>query len=169
MWGSGWDALLAKDAGGLLLKRMQQCLDGEYQDFKSKNGAYVREHFFNKYPETRALVADWSDEDVWRLNRGGHDPYKVYAAYKAAADHTAGPTVILAKTVKGYGLGTAGEGQNVAHNTKKLVVDQLRAFRDRFSIPISDKEIENIPYIRPVENSPEMKYLRCLLYTSRCV
>ncbi len=120
----------------------------------------MRENFFGKYPETRALVADWSDEDVWKLNRGGHDPYKVYAAYKAAVDHTGGPTVILAKTVKGYGLGTAGEGMNIAHNTKKLAEDQLRMFRDRFSIPISDKEIESIPYIRPEENSPEMQYLR---------
>jgi len=160
IWGRRWDALLAADQTGTLVRLMGETVDGDYQTMKSRDGAYVRESFFNKYPETRALVAGLSDDDVWRLNRGGHDPYKVYAAYKAAADHTAGPTVILAKTVKGYGLGTAGEGMNVAHNTKKLAEDQLRSFRDRFSIPISDKEIENIPYIRPEENSPEMKYLR---------
>ncbi len=160
IWGRRWDPLLANDHTGALVRLMGETLDGDYQTYKSRDGAYVRENFFNKYPETRALVADWSDDDVWRLNRGGHDPYKVYAAYKAAVDHTAGPTVILAKTVKGYGLGTAGEGMNVAHNTKKLAEDQLRSFRDRFSIPISDKDIENIPYIRPDEKSPEMDYLR---------
>jgi pyruvate dehydrogenase E1 component len=160
IWGRRWDPLLANDQTGALVRLMGETVDGDYQTFKSRDGAYVRENFFGKYPETRALVADWSDDDVWRLNRGGHDPYKVYAAYKAAVDHTAGPTVILAKTVKGYGLGTAGEGMNVAHNTKKLAEDQLRSFRDRFSIPISDKDIEKIPYIRPDESSPEMKYLR---------
>jgi pyruvate dehydrogenase E1 component len=160
IWGRRWDPLLAKDHTGTLVRLMNETLDGDYQTLKSRNGAYVREAFFGKYPETKALVADLSDDDVWRLNRGGHDPYKVYAAYKAASDHTGGPTVILAKTVKGYGLGSAGEGQNVAHNTKKLVVDQLREFRDRFSIPLSDKEIEDVPFIRPEESSPEMKYLR---------
>ncbi len=160
IWGRRWDPLLANDPTGALVRLMGETLDGDYQTYKSRDGAYVRENFFGKYPETRALVADWSDEDVWKLNRGGHDPYKVYAAYKAAVEHTGGPTVILAKTVKGYGLGTAGEGMNIAHNTKKLAEDQLRMFRDRFSIPISDKEIENIPYIRPDEKSPEMEYLR---------
>jgi pyruvate dehydrogenase E1 component len=160
IWGRRWDPLLAADQTGALVRLMGETLDGDYQTYKSRDGAYVRENFFGKYPETRALVADWSDDEVWRLNRGGHDPYKVYAAYKAAVDHTGGPTVILAKTIKGYGLGTAGEGQNIAHNTKKLAEDQLRTFRDRFAIPISDKEIENIPYIRPEENSPELKYLR---------
>jgi pyruvate dehydrogenase E1 component len=160
IWGRRWDPLLAADQTGTLVRLMGETVDGDYQTFKSRDGAYVREHFFGKYPETRALVADLSDDDVWRLNRGGHDPYKVYAAYKAAVDHTGGPTVILAKTVKGYGLGSAGEGMNIAHNTKKLAEDQLRTFRDRFSIPISDKEIEKIPYIRPEENSAEMKYLR---------
>jgi pyruvate dehydrogenase E1 component len=160
IWGRRWDPLLAKDTTGTLVRLMNETLDGDYQTLKSRDGAYVREAFFGKYPETRALVEDLADEDVWRLNRGGHDPYKVYAAYKAASDFEGGPTVILAKTVKGYGLGSAGEGQNVAHNTKKLVVDQLRAFRDRFSIPISDKEIENVPFIRPEESSAEMKYLR---------
>ena len=160
IWGRRWDPLLAHDLTGALVRLMGETLDGDYQTYKSRDGAYVRENFFGRYPETRALVADWSDEDVWKLNRGGHDPYKVYAAYKAAVDHTGGPTVILAKTVKGYGLGTAGEGMNTAHNTKKLAEDQLRMFRDRFSIPISDKEIEEIPYIRPETNSPEMQYLR---------
>ena len=160
IWGRRWDALLAADQTGALVRLMGETIDGDYQTFKSRDGAFVRENFFGKFPETRALVADWSDDDIWRLNRGGHDPYKVYAAYKAAVDHTGGPTVILAKTIKGYGLGTAGEGMNIAHNTKKLAEDQLRSFRDRFSIPISDKEIEEIPYIRPAEDSPEMKYLR---------
>jgi pyruvate dehydrogenase E1 component len=160
IWGRRWDSLLANDTTGTLVRLMGETVDGDYQTFKSRDGAYVREHFFGKYPETKALVADWSDEDLWKLNRGGHDPYKVYTAYKAAVDHTGGPTVVLAKTVKGYGLGTAGEGMNVAHNTKKLAEDQLRSFRDRFSIPISDKEIETIPYIRPADDSPEMKYLR---------
>jgi pyruvate dehydrogenase E1 component len=160
IWGRRWDSLLANDQTGTLVRLMGETLDGDFQTYKSRDGAYVRENFFGKYPETRALVADWSDEDVWMLNRGGHDPYKVYAAYKAAVDHAGGPTVILAKTIKGYGLGTAGEGMNVAHNTKKLAEDQLRSFRNRFSIPISDKELENIPYIRPEETSPEMKYLR---------
>ena len=160
IWGRRWDPLLAADNTGALVRLMGETLDGDYQTYKSRDGAYVRENFFGRFPETRALVADWSDEDVWKLNRGGHDPYKVYAAYKAAVEHTGGPTVILAKTIKGYGLGTAGEGMNIAHNTKKLAEDQLRTFRDRFSIPISDKEIENIPYIRPAEDSPEMKYLR---------
>jgi pyruvate dehydrogenase E1 component len=160
IWGRRWDPLLANDQTGALVRLMGETVDGDYQTYKSRDGAYVRENFFGKYPETRALVADWSDEDVWKLNRGGHDPYKVYAAYKSAVDHTGGPTVILAKTIKGYGLGTAGEGMNIAHNTKKLAEDQLRMFRDRFSIPISDKEIEEIPYIRPEKDSPEMKYLR---------
>jgi pyruvate dehydrogenase E1 component len=160
IWGRRWDPLLAADKTGALVRLMGETLDGDYQTLKSRDGAYVREHFFGKYPETRALVADWSDEDVWRLNRGGHDPYKLYAAYKAATEHEGAPSVVLAKTVKGYGLGSAGEGMNVAHNTKKLVVDQLREFRDRFSIPISDKDIEDVPFIRPDENSPEMKYLR---------
>jgi pyruvate dehydrogenase E1 component len=160
IWGRRWDALLAADQTGALVRLMGETIDGDYQTFKSRDGAFVRENFFGKYPETKALVEDWSDDDIWRLNRGGHDPYKVYAAYKAAVDHTGGPTVVLAKTIKGYGLGTAGEGMNVAHNTKKLAEDQLRSFRDRFSIPISDKEIEEIPYIRPAEDSPEMKYLR---------
>jgi len=160
IWGRRWDALLAADKTGKLVQLMNETIDGDFQTFKSRDGAYVREHFFGKYPETRALVDHLSDDDVWRLNRGGHDPYKVYAAYKAASEHTGQPTVILAKTIKGYGLGSAGEGMNVAHQQKKMVIEQLRAFRDRFSIPISDEKIEKVPFIRPPEDSPEMKYLR---------
>jgi pyruvate dehydrogenase E1 component len=161
IWGRRWDGLLAADHTGMLAKLMAETIDGDYQTYKSRNGAYVRENFFGRYPETRALVEHMSDDDVWRLNRGGHDPYKVYAAYKVAAESTSGPTVILAKTVKGYGLGTAGEGQNVAHNTKKMVTEQVRAFRDRFAIPVSDAQLEDdVPFIRPPENSPEMQYLR---------
>jgi pyruvate dehydrogenase E1 component len=160
IWGRRWDPLLANDHTGALVRLMGETLDGDYQTFRSRDGAYIRENFFGKYPETRALVADMSDDEIWALNRGGHDPYKVYTAYKAAVEHTGGPTVVLAKTIKGYGLGTAGEGQNVAHNTKKLAEDQLRSFRDRFAIPLSDKDIESIPYIRPESDGPEMKYLR---------
>jgi pyruvate dehydrogenase E1 component len=161
IWGRRWDTLLQADHSGTLVKLMGETIDGDYQTYKSRHGAYVREHFFGRYPETRKLVEHMSDDDVWRLNRGGHDPYKVYAAYKAAVDTTGGPTVILAKTIKGYGLGTAGEGMNVAHNTKKMVAEQVRAFRDRFAIPISDTQLaDDVPFIKPPENSPEMKYLR---------
>ncbi len=148
LWGSGWDQLLAKDTSGLLRKRMEECVDGEYQDFKSKNGAYVRQQFFGKYPETAALVKDWSDDDIWALRRGGHDPVKVYAAYAAALKHVGQPTVILAKTVKGYGMGEAGEGQMITHQQKKMGLEALRKFRDRFSIPVSD------------DGSAEKKYLQ---------
>jgi pyruvate dehydrogenase E1 component len=160
IWGRRWDGLLEKDESGMLVRLMSETVDGDYQTFKSRDGAYVREHFFGRYPETRELVKDWSDQDIWQLNRGGHDPYKVYAAYKAAIEQTGQPTVILAKTIKGYGLGTAGEGMNVAHQQKKMVVDQLRAFRDRFSIPISDADLDDIPFIKPTDDSREMKYLR---------
>ncbi len=160
VWGRRWDPLLAKDKSGKLVKVMGDTIDGDYQTLKSRDGAYVREHFFGKYPETRALVENFSDDEVWRLNRGGHDPYKIYAAYKAAVEHTGQPTVILAKTIKGYGLGSAGEGLNIAHQQKKLVIDQLRAFRDRFAIPISDAELESVPFIKPPEGSREMNYLR---------
>jgi pyruvate dehydrogenase E1 component len=160
LWGSGWDQLIARDTTGILLKRMEEAVDGEYQDFKSKNGAYVREHFFGKYPELAAMVADWTDEDIWALNRGGHDPLKVYAAYSAAAKHTGQPTVILAKTVKGYGMGEAGEGQNVTHQQKKMGEEALRAFRDRFSLPIPDEQLTSYPLIRFHEDSPELRYLR---------
>jgi pyruvate dehydrogenase E1 component len=148
LWGSGWDQLLAKDSSGQLRKRMEECVDGEYQDFKSKNGAYVRQQFFNKYPETAALVKDLSDDEIWALRRGGHDPDKVYSAYAAAVKHTGQPTVILAKTVKGYGMGEAGEGQNITHQQKKMGLEALRKFRDRFSIPVSDAQIEDAPFLK---------------------
>jgi len=160
LWGRRWDPLLAKDTTGKLVQLMGETVDGDYQTLKSRDGKFVRDNFFGKYPETARLVAEMSDDDVWRLNRGGHDPYKVYAAYKAASDHAGQPTVILAKTVKGYGLGSAGEGMNVAHQQKKLVVEQLRAFRDRFAIPLSDAQIEEVPFIRPAEGSPEANYLK---------
>ncbi|HVJ60199.1 MAG TPA: pyruvate dehydrogenase (acetyl-transferring), homodimeric type [Burkholderiaceae bacterium] len=160
LWGSGWDALLAKDKSGKLLQRMEECVDGEYQDFKSKSGAYVREHFFGKYDETKALVADMSDDEIWGLTRGGHDPEKVFAAYAAAVKHKGQPTLILPKTVKGYGMGESGEGQMIAHQAKKMTQDALRGFRDRFQIPVSDEELPNVPFIKLAEDSPEMKYLR---------
>jgi len=159
IWGSYWDPLLQRDTKGLLRKRMEECVDGEYQNFKSKDGAYVREHFFGKYPELKNMVSNLSDEDVWRLNRGGHDPHKVYAAYHAAVQHTGQPTVILAKTVKGYGMGEAGEGQNITHQQKKMGEEALKAFRDRFEIPISDDEIADAPFYRPPEDSPEIAYM----------
>ena len=160
IWGSYWDPLLARDKDGILLKRMEEAVDGEYQKFKSRDGAYVREHFFGKYPQLREMVANMSDEDIWRLNRGGHDPHKVYAAYAAATRHKGQPTVILAKTVKGYGMGAVGEGKNIAHQQKKMPAEALRQFRDRFNIPIADDQLAEIPYYRPPKDSPEMKYLR---------
>src|SRR6476619_119005 len=144
IWGSGWDPLIAKDDEGLLVQRMNDVVDGEYQDFKSKNGAYVRKHFFGKYPELLDLVADMSDDEIWALSRGGHDPDKVYAAYKAAVDNIGSPTVILAKTVKGYGMGEAGEGQNITHQQKKMGEEVLRAFRDRFAIDLADDKIAEL-------------------------
>jgi pyruvate dehydrogenase E1 component len=160
LWGSGWDRLFEKDKSGLLLKRMEECVDGEYQDFKSKSGAYVREHFFGKYEELKELVADMSDDDIWNLTRAGHDPVKVFAAYDAAVKHTGQPTVILAKTVKGYGMGESGEGQMIAHQAKKMTQDALRAFRDRFQISVSDDDLLKVPFLKPDETSPEMQYLR---------
>ena len=160
IWGSYWDQLLAKDKSGLLLKRMEECVDGEYQTFKSKDGAYVREHFFGKYPELREMVSTMSDEDIWRLNRGGHDPHKMYAAYKAATEHKGQPTVILAKTIKGYGMGESGEGQNITHQQKKMGTVSIRAFRDRFGIPIPDDQLDEVPLFKPAEDSAEMQYLR---------
>ena len=160
IWGSYWDPLLAKDKSGLLLKRMEECVDGEYQTFKSKDGAYVREHFFGKYPELREMVSTMSDEDIWRLNRGGHDPHKMYAAYKAATEHKGQPTVILAKTIKGYGMGESGEGQNITHQQKKMGTVSMRAFRDRFGIPIPDDQLDEVPLYKPAEDSAEMQYLR---------
>ena len=160
VWGSYWDPLLLKDKTGILLKRMEECVDGEYQAFKSQDGAFVRKHFFGKYPELAAMVSNMSDDDIWRLNRGGHDPHKVYAAYAAAMKHTGQPTVILAKTVKGYGMGEAGEGQNITHQQKKMGTASIRAFRDRFSVPIPDDKLEEVPFYRPPDDSPEMQYLR---------
>ena len=159
IWGSRWDPLLARDHDGLLRRVMEECVDGEYQNFKSKGGDYVREHFFGKYPETAAMVAHMSDDEIWRLNRGGHDPRKVYAAYHAAVRHQGQPTIILAKTVKGFGMGTAGEGRNVAHQQKKLDVDALKEFRDRFNIPVLDKDIDDVPYCKPNADSAEIEYL----------
>ena len=158
IWGSAWDKLFANDRDGLLLKRMEECVDGQYQDFKSKNGAYVREHFFNS-PELKALVADLSDDEVWKLNRGGHDPFKMYAAYAAAVKNRDQPTVILAKTVKGYGMGESGEGQMIAHQAKKMTQDALKQFRDRFDIPMPDDRIADMPFIPLPAESPEGQYL----------
>ncbi len=160
IWGAYWDPLIARDKTGILLKRMEDAVDGEYQKFKSRDGAYVREHFFGKYPELREMVAKMSDEDIWRLNRGGHDPHKVYAAYAGRQKHEGQPTVILAKTVKGYGMGAVGEGKNIAHQQKKMPIEALRQFRDRFQIPIPDDKLAEIPYYRPAPDSPEGKYLR---------
>ncbi|WP_419769863.1 MAG: pyruvate dehydrogenase (acetyl-transferring), homodimeric type [Candidatus Marinarcus sp.] len=160
IWGSHWDALIAKDKSGKLQQLMEETVDGEYQNFKQKGGAYTRENFFNKYPETAKLVENMSDDDIWRLNRGGHDPVKVYAAYKKASEIKGKPTVILAKTVKGYGMGEAAEGKNIAHGVKKVDTSVLRQFRDRFNIPVSDEDVENLAYYRPAEDSPEMAYMK---------
>jgi pyruvate dehydrogenase E1 component len=160
LWGSRWDPLLARDTSALLRRRMEEAVDGEYQNFKSKGGAYTREHFFGKYPELLALVANMSDEEIFNLNRGGHDAAKVWNAYAAAMAHKGQPTLILAKTVKGFGMGKAGEGQNISHQQKKLDEDALKVFRDRFNIPISDAEIAQLPFRKPVDTSPEIKYLQ---------
>jgi pyruvate dehydrogenase E1 component len=147
IWGSGWDVLLEKDESGRLRQLMDETVDGDYQTFRSRSGAYIREHFFGKYPETAALVEDWSDADIWALRRGGHDPIKVFAAYDRAVKTKGQPTVILVKTVKGYGMGEAGEGQNITHQQKKMAEDQLRAFRDRFDVPVPPEEIGKAPYV----------------------
>ncbi|WP_133408329.1 pyruvate dehydrogenase (acetyl-transferring), homodimeric type [Parashewanella tropica] len=159
IWGRYWDPLLASDTSGKLLQLMEETVDGEYQNCKAKGGAYTREHFFGKYPETAAMVANMSDDDIWRLNRGGHDPVKIYAALDKAKKTKGRPTVILAKTVKGYGLGDAGEGKNIAHNVKKMAVDSIREFRDRFNIPVPDDKLEEIPFYHPGMDSPEVKYM----------
>ena len=160
IWGSYWDPLITRDTEGKLLKVMEETVDGEYQAYKANDGAYVREKFFGKHPELKALVANMSDEDIWRLNRGGHDPHKVYAAYAAAVKHQGQPTVILAKTVKGYGMGEAGEGQNITHQQKKMGEDALKAFRERFNIPVSDEEVANAAFYKPAADSPELTYMR---------
>jgi len=159
IWGGYWDPLLASDKEGILRRIMEETVDGEYQALKANDGAFVREHFFGKHPKLLEMVARMSDEDVWRLNRGGHDPYKVYAAFKQATEHKGQPTVILAKTIKGYGLGTLVQGRNPAHQQKKLDVETVREFRDRFRIPVPDDKLEELPYFKPAEDSPEMVYL----------
>ena len=160
IWGSYWEPLLARDTKGLLQQRMMEAVDGEYQTYKAKDGAYVRKHFFGKYPELLEMVAHMTDDDIWRLNRGGHDPHKIYAAYQAAVTHKGQPTVILAKTIKGYGMGEAGEGQMITHQQKKMGTSSIRAFRDRFAIPIPDDKLEEVPFYKPAEDSAEMQYLK---------
>ena len=160
IWGSYWDKLLLRDTHGLLKQRMEEALDGEYQAFKSKDGAFVREQFFGKYPELAAMVANMTDEDIWRLNRGGHDPHKVYAAYAQATAHQGQPTVILAKTVKGYGMGESGEGQNITHSQKKMADESLLEFRDRFRIPLDDEAVLACEFYHPGDDSPEIRYLK---------
>tara|TARA_B100000315_G_scaffold259656_1_gene316537 strand:+ start:474 stop:3527 length:3054 start_codon:yes stop_codon:yes gene_type:complete len=160
IWGSYWDSLLAKDKTGILIKRMNEAVDGEYQAFKAKGGSFVREKFFGKYPELLDLVSQMTDKDVWKLNRGGHDPHKVYAAYYKAMQNTGSPTVILAKTIKGYGMGKSGESINTTHQQKKLDEEDLLYYRDRFDVPLTDKQVKNVEYYRPLENSPEIKYLK---------
>ena len=159
VWGRLWDPLLEKDSEGLLRRRMEECVDGEYQAYKKNGGAYTREHFFGDNPELKKLVEHMSDEDVYRLNRGGHDPFKVYAAYHAAVNHTGRPTVILAKTVKGYATG-AGEAVNKTHQMKKLDLESLKDFRDRFDMPFTDEQLEDVPYYRPADDSPELRYMK---------
>ena len=159
IWGSYWDPLFAMDKDGLMKKRMEECVDGEFQNFKAKGGAFTREEFFGKYPELKERVAAMSDQDIWRLNRGGHDPHKVYAAYAAAVAHKGQPSIVLAKTVKGYGMGDAGEGQNITHQQKSMDIESLKTFRSRFDLPISDEEVENLSYYKPGKDSPELKYM----------
>jgi pyruvate dehydrogenase E1 component len=160
IWSSDWDPLIEADNTGLLIQRMNETLDGEYQKYVVENGAYLRREFFGRYPQLTELVKSYKDEQLHALRRGGHDPVKVYAAFKAAVEHQGSPTVILAKTVKGYGLGEAGEGKNVTHQQKKLTEEELRIFRDRFEIPVSDKELAEASYYCPPESSPEIQYLR---------
>jgi pyruvate dehydrogenase E1 component len=160
LWGSRWDPLISKDHDGALRQVMTDCVDGEYQNYKAKGGAYTREHFFGKDPRLLDMVSHLTDDQIWRLNRGGHDPFKVHAAYRSAMDHKGRPTVILAKTVKGYGMGMAGEGQNATHQKKKLDENDLKAFRNRFDIPVTDKELSNLPYYKPKKNSEEIEYLQ---------
>jgi pyruvate dehydrogenase E1 component len=160
IWGSYWDPLLKADKTGLLMKRMNEVVDGEYQAMKAKGGAYVREKFFGKYPELKELVSSMTDNDIWKLNRGGHDPHKVYAAYNAAMQNQGSPTVVIAKTVKGYGMGKSGESINTTHQQKKLDEQDLLYYRDRFNVPLTDEQVKNIEYYKPAENSEEMKYLK---------
>ena len=159
IWGGYWDPLLAHDKEGILRKIMEETFDGEYQAYKANDGKFVREHFFGKHPKLLEAVSRMSDEDIWRLNRGGHDPHKVFAAFDAATKHEGQPTVILAKTIKGYGMGHVGRAKNPTHQQKKLELDSIREFRDRFAIPIPDDQLADLPYFKPAEDSPEMKYL----------
>jgi pyruvate dehydrogenase E1 component len=160
LWGSYWDPLLARDKDGILRKIMMEMVDGDYQACKANDGAFVRQHFFGRDPRTLEMVARLSDDDIWRLNRGGHDPQKVYAAYHAAVNHTGQPTVLLIKTVKGFGMGKSGEGKNTAHQTKKLTDEDIKIFRDRFNIPVADEDIPKLPFIKPADHTPEMTYLQ---------
>ncbi|MDI1259068.1 pyruvate dehydrogenase (acetyl-transferring), homodimeric type [Aquabacterium sp.] len=159
LWGGYWDPLLARDKDGLLRKVMMDMVDGDYQACKANDGAFVRQHFFGRDPKVAEMVAKMSDDDIWRLNRGGHDPQKVYAAYHAAVNHTGQPTVLLIKTVKGFGMGKSGEGKNTAHQTKKLTDEDIKTFRDRFNIPITDEDLPKVPFYKPAEHTPEMEYL----------
>ncbi len=159
LWGRHWDPLFEKDTKGLLIKRMNECVDGEYQNYKANGGAYTREHFFGKYPELLEMVKDMTDDEIMNLNRGGHDPYKMYAAYNEAVNHKGQPTVILAQTVKGYGTGKSGQAKNDTHSMKKVALDDLKDFRDRFSIPLDDEQLKTVPYFRPSPESPELKYM----------
>ena len=160
IWGSRWDALLEKDKDGLLRRRMEEVVDGEYQNYKAKGGAYTRERFFGAYPELKEMVSNMSDEDIWRLNRGGHDSHKIYAAYMAATRHAGQPSVVLAKTVKGYGMGGSGEALNISHQQKKMDEESIRLFRNRFKIPVSNEDISSLPYYHPGEDSEEIKYMQ---------
>ena len=160
IWGSYWDSLLANDKTGHLVKTMNETVDGEYQAMKARDGAYVREKFFGKYQETSELVSSLSDKDIWRLNRGGHDPHKVFAAYDKASKNIGSPTVVIAKTIKGYGMGKTGESVNTTHQTKKLDIDDLMYYRDRFDVPLTDSQVKNIEYYKPDQNSPEIKYIK---------
>ena len=159
IWGPGWDSLLAKDKDGILQRVMMETVDGEYQNYKAKDGAYVRKHFFGKHPDLLKMVANMTDDDIWRLTRGGHDPHKIYAAFKNAQDNKGSPTVLLVKTVKGFGMGKSGEARNTAHQTKKLDDEAIREMRDRFAIPIPDDQLKDIPFFKPSDDSPEMQYL----------
>ena len=159
IWGPGWDDLLARDKDGILQRVMMESVDGEYQNYKAKDGAFVRKHFFGKHPKLLELVANMSDDDIWRLTRGGHDPHKIYAGYKRAQEHKGQPTVLLVKTIKGYGMGRSGEARNTAHQTKKLDDEAIREMRDRFAIPIPDDKLPEIPFFKPSDDAPEMKYL----------
>src|SRR5471032_3286568 len=159
IWGPGWDALLAQDKDGILQRVMMETVDGEYQNYKAKDGAYVRKNFFGKHPKLLEMVANMTDDDIWRLTRGGHDPHKIYAAFKVAQEHKGQPTVLLVKTIKGFGMGKHGEARNTAHNTKKLTDEAVREMRDRYAIPIPDDKLADIPFYKPADDAPEMQYL----------